>query len=327
MTDRFSADPSTPSDASRDSRPPAILLMGPTAAGKTGLAAHLAKVLPVEIVSVDSAQVYRHLDIGTAKPDRKTLAIAPHHLIDILDPNERYSAARFCEDANEVLADIRSRGNIPLLAGGTMLYFKALQEGLSHLPPADPNTRLVIDAMAQDSGWAVLHAELERIDAATAARLQPTDAQRIQRALEVYYLTGQTMSALIARGRTSGPPYRMIAIALEPSDRAVLHERIEQRFEIMLELGLIGEVRRLRERFDLNPSLPSMRAVGYRQVWQYLNGEFGLTALREKGVAATRQLAKRQLTWLRSWEGVARFDCLADNLSEQVVEHLRKELS
>jgi len=301
--------------------------MGPTASGKTGLAAHLAKVLPVEIVSVDSAQVYRHLDIGTAKPDRKTLAIAPHHLIDILDPNERYSAARFCEDANEVLADIRSRGNIPLLAGGTMLYFKALQEGLSHLPPADPNTRLVIDAMAQDSGWAVLHAELERIDAATAARLQPTDAQRIQRALEVYYLTGQTMSALIARGRTSGPPYRMIAIALEPSDRAVLHERIEQRFEIMLELGLIGEVRRLRERFDLNPSLPSMRAVGYRQVWQYLNGEFGLTALREKGVAATRQLAKRQLTWLRSWEGVARFDCLADNLNEQVVEHLRKELS
>jgi tRNA dimethylallyltransferase len=301
--------------------------MGPTAAGKTGLAAHLAKVLPVEIVSVDSAQVYRHLDIGTAKPDRKTLAIAPHHLIDILDPNERYSAAQFCEDANEVLADIRSRGNIPLLAGGTMLYFKALQEGLSHLPPADPNTRLVIDTMAQDSGWAVLHAELERIDAATAARLQPTDAQRIQRALEVYYLTGQTMSALIARGRTSGPPYRMLAIALEPSDRAVLHERIEQRFEIMLELGLIGEVRRLRESFDLNPSLPSMRAVGYRQVWQYLDGEFGLTALREKGVAATRQLAKRQLTWLRSWEGVARFDCLAENLNDQVVEHLRKELS
>jgi tRNA dimethylallyltransferase len=284
-------------------------------------------VLPVEIVSVDSAQVYRHLDIGTAKPDRKTLAIAPHHLIDILDPNERYSAAQFCEDANEVLADIRSRGNIPLLAGGTMLYFKALQEGLSHLPPADPNTRLVIDTMAQDSGWAVLHAELERIDAATAARLQPTDAQRIQRALEVYYLTGQTMSALIARGRTSGPPYRMLAIALEPSDRAVLHERIEQRFEIMLELGLIGEVRRLRESFDLNPSLPSMRAVGYRQVWQYLDGEFGLTALREKGVAATRQLAKRQLTWLRSWEGVARFDCLAENLNDQVVEHLRKELS
>ena len=327
MTDRPAADRSAPRDTGPDARPPAILLMGPTASGKTGLASHLASVLPVEIVSVDSAQVYRHLDIGTAKPDRKALARAPHHLIDILDPNERYSAAQFCEDANEVLADIRGRGNIPLLAGGTMLYFKALQEGLSHLPPADPNTRLVIDTMAQDSGWAVLHAELERIDAATAARLQPTDAQRIQRALEVYYLTGQTMSALIARGRTSGPPYRMIAIALEPSDRAVLHERIEQRFEIMLELGLIGEVRRLRERFDLNPSLPSMRAVGYRQVWQYLDGEFGLTALREKGVAATRQLAKRQLTWLRSWEGVARFDCLADNLSEQVVEHLRKELS
>jgi len=326
MIDQFAVDQSTPSDTRRDARPPAILLMGPTASGKTGLAAHLAKVLPLEIVSVDSAQVYRHLDIGTAKPDRKALAIAPHHLIDILDPDERYSAAQFCEDANEVLADIRSRGNIPLLAGGTMLYFKALQEGLSHLPPADPNTRLVIDTMAQDSGWPVLHAELERIDAATAARLQPTDSQRIQRALEVYYLTGQTMSALIARGRTSGAPYRMVAIALEPSDRSVLHERIEHRFEIMLELGLIGEVRRLRERFDLNPSLPSMRAVGYRQVWQYLDGEFGLTALREKGVAATRQLAKRQLTWLRSWEGVARFDCLADDLNEQVLEYLRKEL-
>lgn len=326
MIDQFAVDQSTPPDTSRDARPPAILLMGPTASGKTGLAAHLATVLPLEIVSVDSAQVYRHLDIGTAKPDPKALAIAPHHLIDILDPNQRYSAAQFCEDANELLADIRSRGNIPLLAGGTMLYFKALQEGLSHLPPADPNTRLVIDTMAQDSGWPVLHAELERIDPATAARLQPTDSQRIQRALEVYYLTGQTMSALIARGRTRGPPYRMIAIALEPSDRSVLHARIEQRFEMMLELGLIGEVRRLRERFDLNPSLPSMRAVGYRQVWQYLDGEFGLTALREKGVAATRQLAKRQLTWLRSWEGVARFDCLADNLNEQVLEYLRKEL-
>jgi tRNA dimethylallyltransferase len=287
---------------------------------------HLSKLLPIEIVSVDSAQIYRHLNIGTAKPDRQVLARTPHHLIDILDPNERYSAAQFCEDANEVLADIRGRGNIPLLAGGTMLYFKALQEGLSQLPPADPNTRLVIDAMAQDSGWPVLHAELERIDAATAARLQPTDSQRIQRALEVYYLTGQTMSALIARGRASGSPYRMIAIALEPSDRSLLHERIEQRFEIMLELGLIGEVRRLRESFDLNASLPAMRAVGYRQVWQYLDGEFGLAALREKGVAATRQLAKRQLTWLRSWEIVARFDCVADNLNEQVVAHVRAEL-
>ncbi len=306
--------------------PPAILLMGPTASGKTGVAVRLAARLPVEIVSVDSAQVYRHMDIGTAKPDRETLEAAPHHLIDILDPSERYSAAQFCEDANEVLAEIRGRGNVPLLTGGTMLYFKALQEGLSQLPPADPDTRLVIDTMAEDSGWPALHAELERIDPATAARLQPGDAQRIQRALEVYYLTGQPMSALIARSRASGAPYRMIPIALEPSDRSVLHQRIEQRFEIMLELGLIGEVRRLRERFDLNSSLPSMRAVGYRQVWQYLDGEFGLATLREKGAAATRQFAKRQLTWLRSWEGATRFDCLADDLVEQVERYLAARL-
>ena len=305
--------------------PPAILLMGPTASGKTAVAVRLATRLPVEIVSVDSAQVYRYMDIGTAKPGRETLETTPHHLIDILDPGERYSAARFCEDANEVLAEIRDRGNVPLLAGG-LLYFKALQEGLSQLPPADPDTRLVIDTMAEDSGWPALHAELERIDPATAARLQPSDSQRIQRALEVYYLTGQPMSALIVRSRASGAPYRMIPIALEPSDRSVLHERIEKRFEIMLELGLIGEVRRLRERFDLNSSLPSMRAVGYRQVWQYLDGEFGLTTLREKGAAATRQLAKRQLTWLRSWEGAARFDCLADDLGEQVERYLASRL-
>jgi tRNA dimethylallyltransferase len=306
--------------------PPAILLMGPTASGKTGVAVRLAARLPVEIVSVDSAQVYRYMDIGTAKPGRETLEAAPHHLIDILDPGARYSAAQFCEDANEVLAEIGGRGNVPLLTGGTMLYFKALQEGLSQLPPADPDTRLVIDTMAEDSGWPALHAELERIDPATAARLQPGDSQRIQRALEVYYLTGQPMSALIARSRASGAPYRMIPIALEPSDRSVLHQRIEERFEIMLELGLIGEVRRLRERFDLNSSLPSMRAVGYRQVWQYLEGEFGLATLREKGAAATRQLAKRQLTWLRSWEGAARFDCLADDLGEQVERYLAARL-
>jgi tRNA dimethylallyltransferase len=307
-------------------RPPAILLMGPTASGKTGLAARLSARFPLEIVSVDSVQIYRQMDIGTAKPARATLEAAPHHLIDIVDPTARYSAAQFCEDANELLAEIRGRGNIPLLSGGTMLYFKALQEGLSPLPAADPDTRLVIDGMAEESGWPVLHAELARVDPVTAGRLQPTDAQRIQRALEVYYLTGQPMSALIARGRASGPALRMIPIALEPSDRSVLHERIAERFEIMLELGLIGEVRGLRERFDLNASLPSMRAVGYRQVWQYLDGEFGLKALREKGIAATRQLAKRQLTWLRSWEGAARFDCLAENLPEQVADYLTEQL-
>jgi tRNA dimethylallyltransferase len=309
-----------------DDRPPAVLLMGPTASGKTGLAVELAARFPFEIVNVDSAQIYRHMDIGTAKPDRAVLRRAPHHLIDLVDPTERYSAARFCEDANELLPEIYARQKVPLLTGGTMLYFKTLVEGLSELPAADPDTRLVIDTMAQESGWPVLHAELERIDPETAARLQPQDAQRIQRALEVFYLTGQPMSALIARGRAKGSAYRFVSLALQPSERAVLHERIAQRFEIMLELGLIGEVRRLREQFELNPSLPSMRAVGYRQVWQYLDGEFGLTQLREKGVAATRQLAKRQLTWLRSWRDAQNLDCLQDDLLEQASRYIASQL-
>jgi tRNA dimethylallyltransferase len=308
-------------------RPVAVLLMGPTASGKTAVAIELAKRYPVEIISVDSAQVFRHMDVGTAKPGPDVLRHAPHHLIDILDPTERYSAARFVEDASELMADIDQRGRIPLLVGGTMLYFKALRDGLSQLPPADPNVRLVIDAMAEESGWAALHAELERVDPSTAARLEPADAQRIQRALEIFYITGQPMSALIAEGRRAAPPYTLISIALEPSDRAVLHERIAQRFEIMLELGLIAEVRRLREHFALDASLPSMRAVGYRQVWQYLDGEFGLSTLREKGIAATRQLAKRQLTWLRAWEGAVRFDCLAHDLVEQVEAHLGAQLT
>jgi len=309
-----------------EDRPPVILLMGPTAAGKSSVALHLATRLKVEIVSVDSAQVYRHMDIGTAKPDSETLAAVPHHLIDILDPSDRYSAASFCADASQALAEIHARGNIPLLVGGTMLYFKALKEGLSQLPAADPHTRGAIDKMAEASSWRALHAELERVDPVTAARLQPTDAQRIQRALEVYYLTGHSLSTLIARGRTSPAPYRTIPIALEPSDRTTLHERIAQRFEAMLELGLVGELRRLRERFELNPSLPSMRSVGYRQAWQYLEGEFGLATLREKGAAATRQLAKRQLTWLRSWGDAIRFDCLADDLAAQVEAYLAAQI-
>jgi tRNA dimethylallyltransferase len=297
-------------------------VLGPTASGKTTVAAHLAQRFPVEIINVDSAQVFRGMDIGTAKPGRDVLERAPHHLLDIIDPTQRYSAAQFVEDAGELMAEIVQRGRIPLLAGGTMLYFKALREGLSELPPADPGVRLVIDTMAHESGWPALHAELDRVDPQTAARLQSTDAQRIQRALEVYYLTGQPLSALLARGRTAPPPYRLIAVSLEPSDRAALHERIGQRFEMMLELGLIGEVRRLRERYALNRSMPSMRAVGYRQVWQYLEGEFGLAGLRAKAVAATRQLAKRQLTWLRAMPDVARFDCLAEDLPEQVAAYL-----
>jgi tRNA dimethylallyltransferase len=266
------------------------------------------------------------MDIGTAKPTREVRQLAPHHLLDILDPMQRYSAAQFCEDAATLMAEIAARGRIPLLVGGTMLYFKALREGLASLPSADPDVRLVIDTMAQESGWEALHEELSRVDPQTAARLEPADAQRIQRALEVYYITGQPMSALLAAGRSAPPPFRMLALSLEPGERGLLHARIAQRFEEMLELGLIGELRRLRERFELNPSLPSMRAVGYRQAWQYLEGQFGLAGLREKGVAATRQLAKRQLTWLRAMRDVTRFDCLADDLAGQVEDYLAMQL-
>lgn len=306
--------------------PPAILLMGPTASGKTALAAALAEKLGCEIVSVDSAQVYRHMNIGTAKPDAGLRARVPHHLIDLVEPHESYSAARFRDDALIAMREITERGNIPLLCGGTMLYYQALTAGLSDLPEADPAIRLVIDSMAADSGWAALHGELARVDPETAARLEPNDAQRIQRALEVYYLTNKPLSALIRKPKYVYFPYSPIRIALIPSDRAALHARIAQRFEVMLELGLIGEVRRLRDRYALDPAMPSMRCVGYRQVWQYLDGAFGLAALREKGMAATRQLAKRQLTWLRAMKDVTAFDCLAADLDDQVYAFLKREL-
>ena len=300
--------------------------MGPTASGKTGVALELARHFPVEIVSVDSALVYRRMDIGTAKPDLTTRLKVPHHLIDIIDPTENYSAAQFCDDAFEAMRGIVERERVPLLTGGTMLYFKALQEGLSELPAADADIRMVIDAMAVDAGWPAIHRELARIDPATAERLDPNDSQRIQRAMEIFHLTGKPMSELIAAGRSASLPYRLIPIALIPGDRATLHQRIAARFEDMLELGLISEVRALREDYDLKPTLPSMRCVGYRQAWQYLDGEFGLGALRDKGVAATRQLAKRQLTWLRAMQGVNTFDCLADDLHEQVGEWLKRNL-
>lgn len=310
---------------SAQGRPVAILLMGPTASGKTLTALELARRFPVEIVSVDSAQVYRGMNIGTAKPDVATRLKFPHHLIDVIDPTQSYSAAQFREEALALMHDIVGRGRIPLLVGGTMLYFKSLSEGLSDLPRADPATRQVIDAMAADAGWPAMHAELRRIDPGSAARLAPNDAQRIQRALEVYYLTGMPMSALLRHTREQ-PPFELVRIALMPSDRARLHERIAARFEEMLELGLIAEVRELRAAYDLNPELPSMRCVGYRQVWQYLEGEFGLRTLREKGVAATRQLAKRQLTWLRALRDVQAFDCLDEDLPERVGAWLRQKL-
>ncbi len=306
--------------------PPAILLMGPTASGKTAVAAAIIAKLPCEIISVDSAQVYKHMNIGTAKPDAEFLARVPHHLIDVIEPHESYSAARFRDDALILMREITERGNIPLLAGGTMLYFQALVEGLSDLPEADPAIRIIIDTMAETSGWPALHTELARIDPETAAKLKPNDGQRIQRALEVYYLTNKPMSDFHKQPKYVYFPYTPIKVALVPGDRAVLHERIAQRFEDMLELGLISELRALREQYGLELTLPSMRCVGYRQVWQYLDGEFGLAALREKGIAATRQLAKRQLTWLRSMQDVTEFDCLAEDIDDQVVSFLRSRL-
>ena len=292
--------------------------MGPTASGKTGVAVELAQHLPVEIISVDSALVYRGMDIGTAKPDAATLARAPHHLIDIRDPSETYSAAAFRHDALRLMADITAREKIPLLVGGTMLYFKALREGLSDLPQADPEVRAALDAEIAQHGIQHLHRQLAKVDAETAARLEPTDTQRIQRAMEIYWLTGQPMSALFKHKTDSGLPYRILPIALIPGERSVLHQRIASRFRQMLEQGLVEELRGLRQRYALHPDLPSMRCVGYRQAWQYLDGEINKDELLDKGIAATRQLAKRQLTWLRSMPDNLEIDCLMSNLDGQV---------
>jgi tRNA dimethylallyltransferase len=267
------------------------------------------------------------MDIGTAKPDAATLARVPHHLLDLLEPTERYSAAQFIDDALEAMDGIRARGNLPLLTGGTMLYLKALTSGIADLPRAEPAVRAVIDAMAADSGWQALHAELQRLDPDTAARLDPNDSQRIQRALEVVYVTGEPMSRLLRERPPRPLPWRLIQAALVPSDRSLLHQRIEARFDEMLELGLIGELRRLREAHLLAPDLPSMRCVGYRQAWAYLDGCTSLAQLRATGIAATRQLAKRQLTWLRSMPEVANFDCLVDDPMTQVLDFFNGVLS
>jgi tRNA dimethylallyltransferase len=300
--------------------------MGPTASGKTAVALELARVLPCEIVSVDSALVYKGMDIGTAKPDPATLQRHPHHLVDVIEPHESYSAARFRDDALVVMREITERGNIPLLVGGTMLYFKALVEGLNELPEADPMIRLVIDTMAQEHGWPGVHEKLKQVDPATAARLEPTDAQRVQRALEIYYITGKTMAELLQKPRYVYFPYSPIRIALIPEDRTALHERIEQRFDAMLERGLLAEVERLLDDYGLESAMPSMRCVGYRQALQHLRGELDLETMRDQGIAATRQLAKRQLTWLRSMEDVAVFDCFAEDLMARVLEYVRREI-
>ena len=307
------------------SHPPAIFLMGPTASGKTALAVRLVERFPLEIISVDSALVYRGMDIGTAKPDAVTLALAPHHLLDIRDPTEAYSAAAFCNDARRLMADIVARGRVPLLVGGTMLYFRALLRGLDDLPRADAALRKKLEAEAIARGWPALHAELAQVDPATAARLAPNDSQRIGRALEIFRLTGKPMSTLLDRAQ-SVLPYRVQQLALIPSDRAVLHRRIAARFDVMLTDGLVGEVETLRRTYALTPDLPAMRAVGYRQAWAYLDGEIDLAELREQGIAATRQLAKRQLTWLRAWPDAVELDCLADDLESQAMALVARHL-
>jgi tRNA dimethylallyltransferase len=276
----------------------AVLLLGPTGSGKSALAMQLAETLPLEIVSVDSAQVYRGMDIGTAKPSATDRAAVPHHLIDIRDPADPYSAADFVRDATLAIREVRSRSKLPLLVGGTMLYAKALREGLSDLPSADPSVRARIEAEARTVGWPELHARLAKIDHVTAARLKPNDSQRIQRALEIYETSGTPMSALVHR--ETSPRLRLSAIALVPNDRALLHARIAERFDAMLEAGLVDEVRTLHARSDLHPNLPSMRSVGYRQAWRFLDGQRTFDEFRQEGIAATRQLAKRQMTWLRS---------------------------
>ncbi len=305
----------------RQGLPRALALLGPTASGKTGLGVALAQRFNGEIISVDSAQVYRGMDIGTAKPSMDERQGIAHHLIDLIDPVESYSAACFRADALRLIADIHARGKLPILAGGTMLYFKALRERLDDLPQADEAIRAEIEQAAYAKGWPALHAELANVDPKTAQRLAPNDSQRISRALEIHRITGQPMSALLSHA-TRAPealPFDLLTFSLEPSDRAVLHQRIAQRFDAMLARGLLDEVKALRRQYPrLTPDHPSMRCVGYRQAWMFLDGTIDHDALRDQGLAATRQLAKRQLTWLRSMQDLTRIDCLQPGLEATV---------
>ena len=297
----------------------AIFLMGPTASGKTGAAVHCYSKLPVEIISVDSALVFKDMNIGTAKPDIATLASAPHHLINIISPTEAYSAANFRTDALRLMAEITARGKIPLLVGGTMLYFKALEGGLSGLPEAQPEVRAKINLEAAQIGWPAMHEKLASIDPQTAARLKPNDMQRIQRALEVYEASGETMSSLFTKQTNEVFPYKVLKIALVPSDRKILHKRIELRFEQILKDGFVDEVRSLIAKYpSLMPESTSMRCVGYRQALEHLKGEYDVAELRDRGIFATRQLAKRQLTWLRGMDDMLEIDCIKPDLNELV---------
>lgn len=318
------------------STPPVICLAGPTAAGKSAACLALARRWPLEIVNVDSATIYRGMDVGTAKPNAEERALVPQHLLDIRDPAESYSAAQFRADALRLIDEIRGRGRLPLLAGGTMLYYKVLRDGLDDLPQADPALRAELEARAAEQGWSALHAELARRDPVTAARLSPNDSQRIQRALEICILSGKPMSGLLSgttpsaalaaspqhgAGRNAAADARRyVTVSLEPSDRLALHARIAQRFDAMLAAGFLDEVRALRARGDLHPGLPSIRCVGYRQLWAHLDGETTLAQAREQGIAATRQLAKRQITWLRAQPDRMQIDCMAGDAVDKVVD-------
>jgi len=302
-----------------------ICLMGPTASGKTQLAVQLVQHLPFEIISVDSAMVYRGMDIGTAKPGPDILKIAPHRLLDIRDPAEVYSAAQFRDDAVREIEDIIAHGKIPLLVGGTMMYFRALQKGLSDLPSANPIVRAKLSAEALQHGWPALHERLIKVDPVASKRIHPHDSQRIQRALEVYELTGKSLTAWQQEGSPTLSSYQIYNLVVSPRDRSVLHDRIAERFSCMLDEGFVNEVRRLFDRGDLNLEMPAIRSVGYRQVWEYFLGKLTYEEMREKSIIATRQLAKRQLTWLRHWpEPVQWLDSQAEDLFEQAVRRFRE---
>lgn len=299
-----------------------IAIMGPTASGKTAAALALAQHLPCEIISVDSALVYREMNIGSAKPSAEERAAVPHHLIDIIDPAQAYSVAQFQQQVVQLVQQIKARGNLPLLVGGTMMYFNALMKGLGDLPPANPDIRARLDADIAADGIASLHARLAQLDPITANRLPPGDTQRIQRALEVIELSGQPMSTLFAQQTTTAPLIDILPFSLEPSERSVLHQRIAQRFDAMLANGFLDEMHQLRARGDLNLNMPSMRCVGYRQAWEFLDGSYDMAELRERGVIATRQLAKRQLTWLRSMPDRVVLDCVQADLITPMLRQL-----
>ncbi|WP_027966446.1 tRNA (adenosine(37)-N6)-dimethylallyltransferase MiaA [Halomonas halocynthiae] len=310
-----------------DTRPTAIFLMGPTAAGKTDLAITLHDEVGAELISVDSTMVYRGLDVGSAKPSAEELARAPHRLIDIRDPADPYSAAEFRHDARHQMRMICDAGSVPLLVGGTMLYFNRLQQGVANLPEAQPQLRAELNAQAEQYGLAALHDELSRVDPVSAKRIHPNDPQRLMRALEVFRHSGRTLTELWQQQQTEPFPWRVLPIGLAPADRGLLHERIAQRFDSMLEAGLLEEVAALKRRDDLHPYLPAMKSVGYRQAWQYLDGKIDKQRFRQDALTATRQLAKRQLTWMRSWPDLTWIDPTQANVRQQVAKLVRKHSS